>query len=74
MLKIENSAGEPPIGALTVSGFCKLYNVGRTLAYSEIKAGRLTARKIGAKRTVILRSEADRWANSLPTVGAARAA
>ncbi|WP_374659004.1 helix-turn-helix domain-containing protein [Phenylobacterium sp.] len=60
-----DNAGPPPIGALTVAGFAKLYNVGRTFVYSELASGRLKAHKAGS-RTLILRSEADRWANALP--------
>jgi excisionase family DNA binding protein len=69
MTSVNDNAGPPPIGALTISGFCKLYNIGRTHLYEEIRAGRLTARKTG-KRSLILRSEADRWANALPVLGA----
>jgi hypothetical protein len=58
-----------PIGALTISGFCRVYNVGRTFVYSEIAEGRLEARKAGS-RTIILKAEADRWAASLPTLRA----
>jgi len=40
--------------------------------YQEIGAGRLIARKIG-RRTVILRSDYERWLNSLPLLpGAVR--
>lgn len=65
MSTIDNNAGPPPIGALDIAGFCKLYHVGRTFCYSELASGRLKAHKAG-KRTLILRSEADRWANALP--------
>ena len=54
-----------PAGAFTVSTFCRTFNVGRTFLYQEIKAGRLSACKAGSK-TLILRSEAERWAQSLP--------
>jgi hypothetical protein len=56
-----------PIGALTISSFCRVYNLGRTFVYSEISRGRLEARKAGS-RTIILRTEADRWAACLPTL------
>jgi excisionase family DNA binding protein len=52
-------------GALTIAEFCAAFNVGRTFLYAEIKSGRLSARKAGSK-TLILRSEAVRWAQSLP--------
>ena len=54
-------------GALTVEEFCRGYRVGRTTAYEEINAGRLTARKRGA-RTLIERAEARRWFASLPAL------
>lgn len=60
-------------GALTVSEFCATFNVGRTFLYAEIKAGRLSARKAGTK-TLILKSEAARWARSLPTLTTGTAA
>lgn len=52
-------------GALTIAAFCDAYRVGRTFTYLEIKAGRLAAIKAGTK-TLILKSEASRWAHSLP--------
>lgn len=71
MTTVNDSAGPPPVGALSLAGFCKLYNIGKTRAYEELATGRLAAKKIGRK-TVILRSEAVRWANALPTLGAGR--
>jgi hypothetical protein len=53
--------------AFSMTQFCNSYPIGRTKAYEEIKAGRLVARKIGAK-TVILRPDAERWAASLPAL------
>jgi len=57
-------------GAMTVSDFCQRYHVGRTKVYYEIGAGRLRAVKLGAK-TLIMNRDAERWANSLPQLGAA---
>jgi len=62
---------EKATGAYTLSAFCKAFGVGRTFTYREIKAGRLTASKAGHK-TLILHSEANRWARSLPTLGTER--
>jgi len=56
-------------GALSIDGFCKLYGLGRTFAYGQIKDGKLRAVKCG-NRTLILRCDAEGWARSLPTVGA----
>lgn len=55
-------------GALSVSDFCKAYNIGRTFFYEQIKLGHLSAHKAGNK-TLILRDEADRWVRSLPKLG-----
>jgi excisionase family DNA binding protein len=55
-------------GALTVSGFCQVYRIGRTRVYQEIKEGRLRAKKLGAK-TLILHTDAEAWAHSLPNMG-----
>jgi hypothetical protein len=51
--------------AYTIKTFCAAFGISRSLAYREIAAGRLDARKIG-NRTVILRNEAERWASALP--------
>jgi hypothetical protein len=60
-------------GAHTIPEFCTTHRVGRTFVYNEIKSGRLTAVKAGAK-TLILKSEAARWARSLPKLETAKAA
>jgi excisionase family DNA binding protein len=65
------NAAPPQMGALTIAGFCHIYNIGRTHLYEEIKSGRLAARKSG-KRSLILRDDAERWARALPTMGTAR--
>lgn len=52
-------------GAMSVAEFCRWGCIGRTKLYSEVKAGRIKLRKLGAK-TVILRRDADAWLNSLP--------
>jgi protein involved in temperature-dependent protein secretion len=69
-----SSPGDRPVvdigGAMTVSEFCRWASFGRTKMYAEVKAGRITPRKIGAK-TVILRSDAEAWLRALPTATAA---
>lgn len=52
------------IGVFSVNEFCNWAGIGRTAAYAEMKAGRLEARKFG-RRTLILKSEAERWLLSL---------
>jgi excisionase family DNA binding protein len=59
----------PPIGALSISGFCRLYNTGRTRTYELIKSGQLRAVKSGTS-TLIRRVDAEAWAASLPVMGA----
>lgn len=51
--------------ALSVLEFCGRYGISRSLAYQEAGRGRLVFRKVG-NRTLILVSEAERWAASLP--------
>lgn len=51
--------------ALTIKDFTQAYGVGRSFTYSEMAAGRLPFRKAG-RRTLILRSDAEQWAASLP--------
>jgi len=53
-------------GAFTIDGFCERYQQSRTAVYREINAGRLTAKKRGA-RVLIERTEARRWFSTLPT-------
>jgi hypothetical protein len=53
--------------AFTVKSFCETFGIGRSLAYVEMAAGRLRARKVG-NRTLILRADAEQWADSLPSV------
>lgn len=52
-------------GALSIDRFCKLYDLGRTFAYEQIKACKLRAVKCG-NRTLILRQDAEAWARALP--------
>ena len=57
-------------GALSIDGFCKLYGLGRTFAYEQIKSGKLRAVKCG-NRTLILRADAEQWARALPEAATA---
>jgi hypothetical protein len=52
-------------GGMSVAEFCKWAGIGRTLAYDEIKAGRLPAKKCRS-RTIITRGDARHWLNQLP--------
>ncbi|EME68719.1 excisionase [Paramagnetospirillum caucaseum] len=63
-MKFNEITKEKP-GSLSVNDFCRWAGIGRTAAYAEMKAGRLTARKFG-RRTFIPMVEAERWLNSLP--------
>ena len=51
--------------AYSVNDFCHVYSIGRTLFYDEVAAGRLRVRKVG-KKTLVLASDGEAWANSLP--------
>ncbi|MCO6415700.1 helix-turn-helix domain-containing protein [Siccirubricoccus sp. KC 17139] len=50
----------------TIPEAYNLARVGRTTLYGEIRAGRLTARKI-AGRTLILAGDLESWLQSLPS-------
>jgi hypothetical protein len=54
----------PTRRARTIRQFCTDYSVGKTLAYGEMKAGRLRAVKVGV-RTLILHDDSEAWARSL---------
>ena len=47
-------------GAFTLDKFCERYGRSRSSVYREINAGRLVAKKRGA-RVLIERAEAHRW-------------
>jgi len=68
-VKTGNPATQPeydaPRSAMSIAEFCKRYAIGRSSAYEEHRRGRLAFRKVGA-RSIILASEAERWAQSLP--------
>ena len=51
--------------AFAVREFCARYGICRDTFYNEIRRGRLRVRKLG-KRTLILRADAQAWADSLP--------
>jgi len=51
--------------AFSVREFCARYGICKQTFYDEIHRGRITAKKLG-KKTVILRTDADAWAASLP--------
>jgi excisionase family DNA binding protein len=51
--------------AYPVREFCARYGICRQTFYDEIKRGRIRARKLG-KKTIILKSDAEAWAASLP--------
>ena len=52
-------------GAFTVNEFLSWAKIGRTKFYQEVESGALTTRKLGRK-TLILRSDAQAWLDSLP--------
>ena len=50
--------------AYDVATFCQLHGIGRTLAYREIKEGRLRIVKVG-RRTLITAQAASQWLEKL---------
>ena len=51
--------------AFAVREFCDRYGICRDTFYAEVRRGRLRALKLG-KKTIILKSDAEAWAASLP--------
>jgi excisionase family DNA binding protein len=55
--------------AFAVREFCERFGICRDTFYSEVKRGRLRALELG-KKTLVLKSDADSWAKSLPELRA----
>lgn len=55
--------------AYDILTFCKLFSIGRTLAYREIKEGRLKIVKVG-RRTLITATAAQQWLEQVSEMGA----
>jgi hypothetical protein len=53
--------------AYSIDGFCRAYGYGRSTTYRAIAEGRLRGVKASG-RTLILRADAEAWANSLPAI------
>lgn len=51
--------------AYSIEEACDILNIGKTMIYKELRAGRLKARRCGARR-LILASELNRYLLSLP--------
>lgn len=62
--------GQDLDGAYSVPDFCAAYGVKKTLVYDFIAQKKLRAVHAG-RRTLILKRDAQAWANGLPAVGAA---
>ena len=59
----------PDALAVTVNEFCHINRIGRTTFYSEVKAGRIHLKKIGAKTLVPIR-ELYSWLERQPDAAA----
>ena len=57
--------------AMSIEQFCQRYGISRTSTYTEIREGRLRARKCG-RRTIIVDEDADKWLQHLPVIGGSR--
>jgi hypothetical protein len=57
----------------SVDSLAKAADSSRSVVYEELAAGRLKAKKLGA-RTIIPADEARRWLQSLPDFGSEQAA
>jgi excisionase family DNA binding protein len=56
------------MNALTVTEACDRLRISRTQFYELLKAGQITARKIG-RRTVVLEADVQAFLASLPAAG-----
>lgn len=72
-LSREERSGFSGSDAYTVDEFAALNRTSRSQIYKEIAAGRLIARKIGA-RTIITGEDGAAWRRSLPVMVASSAA
>jgi hypothetical protein len=62
---LENTSTKPALEAYSVERFCQAFDIGRSTAYKEIRAGRLKARKARA-RTLIAHEDAIARLKALP--------
>jgi excisionase family DNA binding protein len=53
--------------AFAVREFCARYGICRDTFYEEVRRGRLRALKLG-KKTIVLKTDAEGWAKSLPAL------
>ncbi len=54
--------------AISIEEFSEQFSIGKTKIYSEIKRGRLKAKKLG-RRTLITLEAAHNWIDMLPEIG-----
>lgn len=50
--------------AFSIEEFCRLYSIGKTKTYEEIKDGKLKIKKVG-RRTIITAEAAKEWLEAL---------
>ena len=62
-----------PREGLSILEACQVAGIGRSKIYEAIGEGSLKARKLG-KRTIILRSELQRFLSALPEIASAKPA
>jgi len=53
--------------AYSLPEFCRRAKIGRTKLYEEVRAGRLTVRKLG-KKNIVTAEEGRRYLETLPTL------
>ncbi|MCC3304204.1 excisionase family DNA-binding protein [Sneathiella sp. HT1-7] len=61
-------ANDNYITAISVEEFCRSVGIGKVKFYSELKAGRIRAKKCG-RRTLVPLSEVGAWFENLPAAG-----
>jgi hypothetical protein len=57
-------------GAWSVADFARRHGIGRNSVFSEIKAGRLVARRAVGRKLIITSEDAREWRQGLPKAAA----
>jgi len=54
--------------AYSIEEVVEVTGLGRSFLYEILASGQLTARRVGVRRTVILKDDLDNWLKSLPAL------
>lgn len=54
---------------ISIAEALEMMGIGRTTFYEEAKKGKITLKKFGKRKTLVLLASVEEWIESLPTVG-----